>query len=351
MLIFQDIITRSPKNQFCATFLILVDFRSIKGYEKNDFTSKYTKRNKTTNISKTPKPANISLSDDPYELTRILCSCLESKQFNAQSAIAIIEVLKTKKLIYSEISNHLFCASRDNVANFISNIEILKEQVTNSNNPNNQEIEHIVLKLYDHTHLANHQINVFKIGREELDTQLKNSDYLNTEIKSLISKVDERIESVNSQVISLVALFTAMSFLVFGGLSSFESIFSNIQETSLLKLIVLSSVWGIAIINTIGIFMFFTSKVVGKSFNKSSSENDTLYNRYPYITLGNFILLSIFFISSFLYLYIKQFGYNLPPSLKQSIPYIIGFIGMVIVFGFAVHFIFKKKKKKKASEE
>ncbi len=142
-----------------------------------------------------------------------------------------------------------------------------------------------------------------------------------------------------------------MSFLVFGGLSSFESIFSNIQETSLLKLIVLSSVWGLAIINTIGIFMFFTSKVVGKSFSKSSAEKDTLYNRYPYITLGNYVLLLIFSTSSLLYLYIKQYGYTWPQSLNQCKFFIILSISILFIFLFSGYFVFIKKKKTKTSEE
>ena len=242
----------------------------------NNYTPKYTKKNPSSNNKNTKRNTKISLSNDPSELTRILCTCLESKQFNVDSAVAIINELKNKKLIYSEISNRLFVTSKDNVANFLSNIELLKEHITNSHDANDKEIEHIVLKLYDHTQLANHQINVFKIGKEELDTHLKSSEFISSKIETLTtkvdntinsvnskfddavdtintkfdnktelisSKVDEKIESVNSQVVSLVALFTAMSFLVFGGLSSFESIFSNIQEVSLLKLIILSSVW------------------------------------------------------------------------------------------------------------
>ncbi|MCR5540984.1 MAG: hypothetical protein K6F71_09250 [Ruminococcus sp.] len=163
------------------------------------YPEKYTRQNTSSNNIKAPKTAKITLVDDPSELTKVLCTCLESKQFNVNSAVTIIKALKAKKLIYSEISNHLFVTSKDNVANFLSNIELLKDQITNSQDANYKEIEHIVYKLYDHTQLANHQISVFKIGKEELDNQLKNSEFISSKLGTLSAKVDNTINTVNSK--------------------------------------------------------------------------------------------------------------------------------------------------------
>ena len=65
--------------------------------------------------------------------------------------------------------------------------------------------------------------------------------------------VDEKMEIVgakiskemNVQLISLVAIFTALSFLVFGGISSLDNIFDGAKNIPILKLIVVGSIWGL----------------------------------------------------------------------------------------------------------
>lgn len=320
------------------------------------------KRIGLTNTCNETKKDSQPFVKDSSTLTQILCMYLEKEEFEIDSAIEVIKNLKTERLLYSEISNRLFSfAQKDNsdsrnVAIFVSNVDILKEKILNTNNAEYEDIKPIVLKLYDHTQLANHQVSVFKVGQEQFDTYLKNSDYMNKKdstisakldnaVDQMTTKVDSKIESVTSQVVSLVALFTAMSFLVFGGLSSFESIFSNIQDTSLLKLIILSSVWGFAILNTIAIFMFFTSRVVGKSFKISVQNANTLFKQYPYIILSNYTLLSILLFSSWLYMYVKKFGYKLPESYCQASVYLfIGSLFFMIVFLTVLGFILFKKK-------
>lgn len=330
--------------------------------ENTNVSALYTQKINNQSIVDSSINSGSSIVKNSSELTALLCIFLENEKFDFNATIEVIRSLKSEKLIYSEISNHLFVTSKENVATFLSNVAKLKEKVFDPNSKEYEDLRHIVLKLYDHTQLANHQVNMFKIGQERFDNQLKSSDFFNEKIESNRETIDsmikennnfinQKIDSVNSQVVSLVALFTAMAFLVFGGLSSFESIFSNIQDVSVLKLLMLSSVWGIAILNTIAVFMFFTSRVIGRSFQADPSENNTLFNRYPYLILGNYILLSIFFISSSLYLYIKHKGYKLPDQIicNETIAFAVLFVLLAII-GYCCFFKKPKNKVKNSNE-
>lgn len=313
----------------------------------NSVSSIYTQKTNCLEKKDSLKPNKQDLVSDEIELTKILCMHLENEKFDINATIMIIKILKDKRIVYSEISNHLFTKasksssnSSDSVAVFLSNVYTLKEQVLNSDDPSFNEIRHIVLKIYDHTQLANHQVSVFKFGQDQFDTYLKSSDYIN-----------QKIDSVNSQVLSLVALFTAMAFLVFGGLSSFESIFSNIKNVSLVKILILASVWGIGIINVIAVFMFFTSRIIGKSFSitsNSDSNTDSIFHRYPYLVISNYILGSIFLLSCWLYLFLNKYNINLNAKwkniskLKAYTPTRVAIIVLFLIILLFLLYMYKK---------
>ena len=104
---------------------------------------------------------------------------------------------------------------------------------------------------------------------------------------------------------------------------------------------------GFAILNTIAVFMFFTSRVVGKSFKIINHEEDTLFKRYPYIILSNYILLFIFLIASWMYLYVKKFGYHLPKSfvfpdslIQQNVLLLLIILSFIIILLLILGYIF-----------
>ncbi len=235
------------------------------------------------------------------QLTILLCKELEkgSQEYDVNESIRALANLKEQRIIYSVISDEMYSMSNKDdqsaeIGNFISNIEKLKNAV--SEDSRYQDLRPYAIRLYDHAHLALNQINVFKLSKEDFESIISSSETINT-----------KMESLSSQVLSLVALFTAMAFLVFGGLSSFESIFSNINNTSTLKLIILSTIWGLGILNTIAVFMFFTSRIIGKSFRQDNRDNATLFQKYPYLILGNYILILIFTVCCSLFFITKNF--------------------------------------------
>ena len=64
-------------------------------------------------------------------------------------------------------------------------------------------------------------------------------------------------KEMNEQLITLVSIFTALAFLLFGGISSLDNIFSGIDKTSILKLLMIGCIWGICLVNLIFVFLLF----------------------------------------------------------------------------------------------
>lgn len=188
------------------------------------------KINKYIKSSPPKKQDNCYVNQDEFEITSLVCAALktDSSKFNDSVIDTVIELLKRlngRKLIYSVISNQMYTLSSNKsssdgkeFANFTANVDKLKDTVLK--NEKYKDLHDIIIKLYDHTQLATHQINVFRFNKEEFESMIKNSEEIN-----------KKIESVNSQVLSLVALFTAMAFLVFGGFLHLKVFFLILKKS------------------------------------------------------------------------------------------------------------------------
>lgn len=158
-----------------------------------------------------------------------------------------------------------------------------------------ETVKKVVLKLSDHINLA--------LAQERFVQQL-NDERLNesfAKVDSFIDKsdaIENKIENVNGQVISVLGVFTAIAFVVFGGISSASSIFKNISSASLPKLGVLTSIWCIAICNMVYFLLYFMSKMTGTNIKTNLRWNAPVYRRHPYIFLINSFLIAILLISA-----------------------------------------------------
>lgn len=118
--------------------------------------------------------------------------------------------------------------------------------------------------------------------------------------------VDEKMEiagakiskEMNVQLISLVAIFTALSFLVFGGISSLDNIFAGAKDIPILKLVVVGSIWGFCIMNMLFVFMFFVVKIAKLNLSSTDDVNAGILKKYPLVCWCNFAVVSIFILSS-----------------------------------------------------
>lgn len=150
-----------------------------------------------------------------------------------------------------------------------------------------------IIKLWDHINLAltqeifvkNHQADIVSTAGR-LENQLAS-------VASQVTEAQKKVDGVITQMVSIVSIFTAISFVVFGGISSFQSIFTNVETVSLSKLMVLGCVWAFLLINLLFVFIYFIAKLTKVSIKTNPNFRANLIQRYPIMIYINMMLLSI----------------------------------------------------------
>ena len=100
----------------------------------------------------------------------------------------------------------------------------------------------------------------------------------------------------NSWIIR-IGIFTALSFIVFGGISSLDSIFGAVQgslknEHSVLPVLIIAIAWALCMMNLLFGFMYFVIRIT--HLKKPVDEEATnLVQRYPAVVLCNYVLVAM----------------------------------------------------------
>lgn len=196
------------------------------------------------------------------------------------------------RLLYTVLSDEIFSCFDDETkikegTNILTNIDALL--VYCENNENYQKnVHNIILKLKDHANLASRQYNSLKQTDEEYQQKFN---------KRIFGFKEKVTQEMAAQLITLVGIFTAIAFVVFGGLSSLESIFSN--KRPLIEIIVIASIWMLGMINLVFIFLKGISNMT--QLDISSENSDNLLEKYIWIIWFNLIfilvIISVFWIN------------------------------------------------------
>lgn len=104
-----------------------------------------------------------------------------------------------------------------------------------------EDTQKAVLKIWDHVNLAQQQYNALKQSDEEYKEKFE---------KLISTYKEDMTKDMSNQLLTMVSIFTALAFLVFGGISSLDNIFS-VHGIPLLKLMCVGAVWGLCILNLI----------------------------------------------------------------------------------------------------
>lgn len=155
---------------------------------------------------------------------------------------------------------------------------------------------------------------------------------------------------MNMQFISLIAIFTALSFLVFGGISSLDNVFTDVGHVPVLELMIIGSIWSLCITNLVFVFIFLIAKMTKLNIKSSEREGATLSQRYPFFVWGNFVLLLILAAASWLYFidYANAGGWLLIFSRDNGVfTTLSGVIIICIGFGSLAALLLRNPKDKK----
>lgn len=265
--------------------------------------------------------------------------CIEltvpSNTFNPKKVFSEVKdyVKHYERLLYANISSFCFNLENDQRHNFQGNMEKLVEYVfswdfenglrTEKAQNNIEEVElrkntrKVVLKIYDHISLAATQLSSLKQSEEELQR---------VAFKKLQPFKDEITKDMSSQLITLVGIFTAIAFLVFGGFSALTSTLENFSSNPISKIVFLVSLWELVVCN--GVFIFLTSieKIILK---------EKKINFYTVFQWTNLILITVAALSIWTYFVDKKNIGTWFVNLLIKEPTIIaagGFITIFIIF-------------------
>ena len=200
-----------------------------------------------------------------------------------------------ESFIKNEKKEDLILGNIDYLLDLCNNdIEESSTSTSESELKNKKYVRKVALKIKDHTNLAIRQYRTLKQTDDEYKIKF------NEQIGDFKEKLTQ---DITSQLITLVGIFTAIAFVVFGGISSLGSIFSDINKKSIIKLIISSSIWGIAMFNLIFGFLLGISKMTG--LNISSSNSRDFIKKYLLIFWMNAIMITIVVVSLWLYFMFK----------------------------------------------
>lgn len=132
------------------------------------------------------------------------------------------------------------------------NIQTLAEKTGLTLSDEERKLLH---KLFDHCNLAVVQRNVYNQTKKEIQ---------NITEESFSEKFKSYEKEITAQLISLISIFTALSFVVFGGISILDSLLENTKQLPVVKLFIVGNVWFLCMYNIFALFLKFICKMVNK---------------------------------------------------------------------------------------
>lgn len=236
-----------------------------------------------------------------------ICIALSSHPdiFDKESTYTAIENYHTEygRWSYSDISNYIFSKKDDDLAVFNNNLSCLQSYAhikslsasdsrIKAAKTITKEIEVVIDKFWDHSNLAQRQKALLVINEVEFKRRFEEQAKPYT---------DNISKELSKELISLVSIFTALSFIVFGGISSLDNIFAEVGRVPIIELIIVGCIWSFCILNLVFSFVYLVSKLTKQSIRSTDKSDATLVQKYPFWVWSNFFLLFIFAIFCWLY--------------------------------------------------
>lgn len=291
-----------------------------------------------------------SILDNKHERIQVIYDLLSvsTQGVHFEDIYSLIEsyVSECGRWIYSDISNHIFCASTQTQGIYMHNLDALLEYAAKCHQSCSkaescsirEDVLKAIEKLYDHSNLAIKQSSYMRQDKEVFESNFNDciapfkADFSN---------------ELNKQLISLIAIFTALSFIVFGGISSLESIFLGAKSIPLIKLIIVGIIWGFCIINLVFTFIYFVSKLTGISIKTTNKSDSTIGQRFPFVLWTNMALVVAFLVTCFIYFVDYTNSGTWLIVLTQNHPVCTSICGgvIIILFALAFYWLFNKKPK------
>lgn len=179
------------------------------------------------------------------------------------------ETEKLERMLYSEISNYIFSLDEGDRGILVVNMAHLLEFALNDYELEQFELENahdckkIVVKLYDHSQLAIHQIeNAKKIHEKSIE-----------ETKSDFSR---EIKKIERDYVTILGIFTSIVLAFVGGITFSSAVLENISNASIFRVLIVVDFLAFILINASAFLIKLLTRINGiedlhldlKTFNK-----------------------------------------------------------------------------------
>lgn len=260
--------------------------------------------NNRKNASHTPYSEAVSeMENTVWDLCDRLDHPADAVEMDCQEWIDALEkyiVAHNNRLYYSTISNYVFQMDEQQFTEFLSNLGKIvdyAEPYHGDKDGKKRNLYRTIIKFYDHANLAHQQQVTFSSKQDSLREDVKREV-----TATLEPKISDITKDMTSQLVGLIGIFTALSFVIFGGISSLDSIFGAVQETlnerqSVLPVLILADAWAFCMMNLLFGFMYFVIRIT--TLKKPAAEKAAnIIQRYPVVFLCNYIILALLVLFS-----------------------------------------------------
>lgn len=219
---------------------------------------------------------------------------------------------------YAEISTYIYDMDPQDEDYLIKNLIYIMNYYEDKGDKDNAAH---MFKLIDHIRLEFGR--VYKSVHKNIDTILPTiSDVIKSELSQSIQEIDKKKEdikkimkitraelsNINSNVISVLGIFTAIIVAFFGGLNILQGIFDNMHKVSIYRLILMSTITLTGLFNIMFVLLQSIAKLTGKNIWSSCYHNNKcngcnkkkftcFYNKYPIVVFYNIVSIIILVIA------------------------------------------------------
>lgn len=219
-----------------------------------------------------------------------------------------------KRIVYTAISTYIYNKfantkkgenTEEEFGTIFSNLDAASNYCKDhSDEFCNSDLSKIIFKIYDHSNLAYRQLTSLANDDEKLNQIAREK------MKPIVEKINQEMPS---QLIGLVSIFTALSFVIFGGISSLDSILTSVSSNSdsILPSIIVSLCWAFCIFNLLVLFMKYVLKIIGKENTNSFNLTEFIQKNPAWIFMNFGILVSLLVCSVAHYCIKNNIGQNI----------------------------------------
>lgn len=182
--------------------------------------------------------------------------------------------------IFSTLSNICNGDTKGNIEIIGQNLGIIKDgyQPQNLDEQGNlKDISNEIRKLYDHVNLEIARLN-YCVSVMKSETEISSIQKKVESAEKTLEKIKEKSENIQKEYISILGIFSAVVLAFIGGIVFSTSVFSNIHLASIYRIVLITLIVGIVVVNIIYALFMFISNLTNKKEKQFSQKQIIFFN-------------------------------------------------------------------------